>query len=96
MSLVVLSAVFFSIGTLPVTVGFSLSKQLLGRDFSFRHDGKGDGCKKSEKGRKGKDRKPGDPIKKEEGGRRRRRGRGSIALQVPACWILQDKNEAVV
>ena len=36
---VVSSAVFLSVGPSLVTVGFGSSKQLLSRDFSFRHGG---------------------------------------------------------
>jgi hypothetical protein len=46
------SAVVLSIGPPTVTVGFGPSEQLLGRDFSLRHDGGEGGCGKSEKGRK--------------------------------------------
>jgi hypothetical protein len=38
MLLVVLSAVFLSVGPFPIAVRFGSSFQLLSRGFSFRHD----------------------------------------------------------
>ena len=69
MPALVSSAVFLSIGSPIVTVGFSLSEELLGRDFSFHHDvGKG-GRGKSEKGRKGAETGHMIRLKREEEGR---------------------------
>lgn len=57
MRVLISSAVFLSIGAPLITIGFSPSEQLLGRDFSFRHDGGDGGRGKSEKGRKGSETK---------------------------------------
>ena len=47
---VVLSAVFLSMDSSPIAVGFGLSFQLLSRGFSFRHDGGEGGRSKGEEG----------------------------------------------
>ena len=49
---------------LLVPVGFGPSKQLLGRDFSFRHAGGESGNRKSEKGQEEWDRTRGDQTEK--------------------------------
>jgi hypothetical protein len=67
------SAVVLSMGSLLVTVGFSLSEQLFGRDFSLRRDGGEGGSEKSEK--REKERKVTGRVvirpRGEEGGGRR-------------------------
>ena len=82
-----------------VTVGFSPSEQLLGCDFSLRHDDRDSGCGKSEKGGKVVGQKnwrsdPGGRRKEEE---RRTRCRfhllrmGEEALQGPVWRIHHDE-----
>jgi hypothetical protein len=65
--LAILSAVFPSVSSPSVTVGFSPSEQLLGRDFSFPHSNGEGGRGKSEKEQKEKDRTRSDRTERKEG-----------------------------
>jgi hypothetical protein len=106
--ILVASAVFLSIGPSLIAVRFSPSKQLLGPDLSFHHDGGDGGRGKSKKGGKERDRTRSDQTEWVEGWRRRRRRRrrrgtgcppyehgkrGTHALQVPVCGIHQDETK---
>jgi hypothetical protein len=91
------SAVFLSMSTFLITVGFRPSEQLLGRDFRFAMTVDKAAVRRARNGVKGWDKTGGDQT--ERGGRRRKGGgkdrlsssssehgrKGSHAHQVPVC-----------